>query len=288
MEKPRSRRILSLLCALAVLPGLAVWVIWGNTALMLHTVTVSGSRVPPEFSGFRIAQVSDLHNAQFGEGNEKLLRTISEGMPDVIAVTGDLVDARHTDIDAALAFVREAARIAPVYYVTGNHEASLPQYEALRAGLEASGAAVLEDEAVRLEHNGGEVLLIGLSDPDFTVRGDMFGEVPAMTGTKLNRLTGDGEKYTILLSHRPELFETYASCGIDLVFSGHAHGGQFRLPLAGGLIAPNQGFFPKYDGGLYTDGSTRMIVSRGLGNSIIPFRVNNRPEVVVAVLRAES
>lgn len=285
MKKKRAKRICILLCALA---ALLMWIIWGNTALMLHTVPVSGSRVPPAFDGFRIAQVSDLHNAEFGKDNAELLGTISESRPDIIVITGDLVDARRTEIDVALDFVREAVGIAPVYYVTGNHEASLPQYEALRAGLEAAGAAVLEDEAVRLERNGGEVILIGLSDPDFTVRGDMFGEVPAMVSTKLNRLI-DGEKgYTVLLSHRPELFETYVGCGVDLVFSGHAHGGQFRLPLVGGLVAPNQGFFPKYDAGLYTDGGTHMVVSRGLGNSIIPFRVNNRPEVVVAVLEAEN
>jgi len=255
---------------------------------MVSTVTISSSRIPSEFSGFRIAQVSDLHNAEFGEGNTVLFKkTISGTMPDIIVITGDLVDAQHTDIDVALDFAREAIRIAPVYYVTGNHEASLSRYDDLKMGLEAVGVIVLEDEVMQLEHNSGIVALIGLSDPDFTVKGDMFGEAPAMVSTKLNDLMGDKENYTILLSHRPELFDTYVSCGADLVLSGHAHGGQFRLPLIGGLIAPNQGLFPKYDAGQYTDGSTNMVVSRGIGNSIIPFRFNNRPEVVLVELRAE-
>ena len=128
------------------------------------------------------------------------------------------------------------------------------------------------------------ITLIGLSDPDFTIKGDMFNEVPAMVNTKLNSLIDDENSYTILLSHRPELFETYVCCGVDLVLCGHAHGGQFRLPFIGGLVAPNQGLFPKYDSGLYADGKTNMVVSRGLGNSIIPFRFNNRPDVVLVEL----
>ena len=109
-----------------------------------------------------------------------------------------------------------------------------------------------------------------------------------MVSTKLNTLMEQETAYAILLSHRPELFETYAACGVDLVLSGHAHGGQFRLPFIGGLIAPNQGLFPKYDAGLFTDGNTNMIVSRGIGNSIIPIRFNNRPEIVLLELRAAN
>ena len=146
---------------------------------------------------------------------------------------------------------------------------------------------VLEDKAMQLEYNGDDITLIGLSDPSFTLKGNMFGEVPAMVDTKLRGLIGDKDNYTILLSHRPELFEAYVNCGVDLVLSGHAHGGQFRLPFIGGLVAPNQGLFPKYDAGLYTKGDTNMIVCRGLGNSIIPIRFNNRPEIVLLELIAE-
>ena len=263
---------------------LIIWTIWGNTALMVNTTTISSSRIPASFSGFRIAHVSDLHDAEFGENNAKLLKLLSGSEPDIIVITGDLVDAQHTNITTALDFATEAIRIAPTYYVTGNHEASLSQYSMLKAGLEAAGVVVLEDEAVQLERNGEVVTLIGLSDPNFTIRGDVFGEVPDMVNTKLKSLMGDESGYTILLSHRPELFESYAACDIDLIFSGHAHGGQFRLPLIGGLIAPNQGFFPKYDAGMFSAHNTHMVVSRGLGNSIIPFRINNRPEIILVEL----
>lgn len=263
-----------------------IWIIWGNTALMVNTVTVTAGRIPAAFSGFRIAQVSDLHNAEFGENNVRLLELLSESRPDIIVITGDLVDSGHTDIDIAISFAEEAARIAPVYYVTGNHEARLSQYDRLRNGLEAAGVSMLEDRAVELERDGEKITLVGLSDPDFTVRGDVFGEVPAMVSTKLESLADTESSYTILLSHRPELFESYASSGIDLVLSGHAHGGQFRFPFIGGLVAPNQGLFPKYDAGVYMESSTQMVVSRGIGNSIIPVRFNNRPEIVIVELFA--
>lgn len=261
--------------------------IWGNSALMVSMVNISSDRIASAFSNFRIAQVSDLHNAEFGESNTELIELLSEHEPDIIVITGDLIDAGHTDIEIAFDFIKQAVQIAPVYFVTGNHEANFSHYDQFKTGLEASGVTVLEDEAIQLVHNNEMITLIGLSDSDFTIKGDMFNEAPAMVNTKLNSLIDDENSYTILLSHRPELFETYVCCGVDLVLCGHAHGGQFRLPFIGGLVAPNQGLFPKYDSGLYTDGRTNMVVSRGLGNSIIPFRFNNRPEVVLVELNTE-
>ena len=266
---------------------LFIWTVWGNTALMTNAVAISSSRIPAAFSGFRIAQVSDLHNAEFGKNNAELLKLLSESRPDIIVITGDLIDANHTDVGIALGFAQESVRIAPTYYVTGNHEVASQQYDTLKAGLEEEGIIVLEDEAISLEQGGETISLIGLADPDFTVKGEMFGEAPVMVSAKLKNLNDGEGKYTIMLSHRSELFETYVNCGIDLVFAGHAHGGQFRLPFIGGVIAPNQGLFPKYDAGLYTDGGTNMVVSRGIGNSIIPLRFNNRPEIVLVELNAE-
>ena len=192
MKKKLSQKALASLCVLIVLLlTLAIWTIWGNTALMVNTITVSNSQIPSEFTGFRIAQVSDLHNAELGEENAHLLNLLSESQPDIIAITGDLVDAQHTDIDTALSFAEKADRIAPVYYVTGNHEASLPQYEELKTGLEAAGVTVLEDKTIQLEHNGSFVTLIGLSDPNFTIKSNIFDEVPVMISTKLNDLMED-------------------------------------------------------------------------------------------------
>ena len=288
MKIRKPKKLFVLICALTVLLTLVIWTVWGNTALMINTTIVSSDRVPAGFSGYRIAQVSDLHNAEFGTGNIKLLQIIFDNTPDIIVITGDLVDMNHINIDIALNFAKNAIQIAPVYYVNGNHEAGLSQYDKLKEGLEVVGVIVLEDEVIQLNHNGSALTLIGLSDPNYAIRNDVFDETTVMVSTKLNSLRENENDYIILLSHRPELFETYVNCGMDLVFSGHAHGGQICLPFIGGLVAPNQGLFPKYDAGLYTDGTTNMIVSRGIGNSIIPIRFNNRPEVVLVELRAKS
>ena len=260
------KRCIVLICLLA----LVLWVLWGNTALEVNEWRIQSDRIPEAFDGFRIAQVSDLHNTK----NEKLLPLLEKAEPDVIVLTGDLVDSRNTDVAAALDFVREAVKIAPCYYVSGNHESRVPERYALWAGLEELGVMMLDNASAELEHGGERIRLIGLADP-------YFGGNP---GTMLEELTGEDAGFTVLLSHRPELFDVYTEFPVDLVFSGHAHGGQFRLPILGGLVAPHQGLFPEYDAGLFTENGTAMLVSRGVGNSIIPIRFNNRPEIVLAVL----
>lgn len=275
------------ICILSgILLILIVWTAWGNTALELNTYTISNCGLPDAFDGYRIAQVSDLHNAEFGDGNQRLLDMLREAEPDMIAITGDLIDSRKTNIAVALAFAEESVRIAPCYYVSGNHEARVPEYRELKAGLEAAGVTVLDDARVEIEISGKSITIIGVNDPSFLA--DYLTSDAAVMDRKLSELSSEDAGFTILLSHRPELFDTYAAHEMDLVLTGHAHGGQFRLPLIGGLIAPNQGLFPKYDDGLYSDGNTNMIVSRGLGNSIIPFRFNNRPEVVLIELKSQN
>lgn len=271
--------------AAALLIALILWIIWGNTALELNTYTISSDELPEAFDGYRIAHVSDLHNAEMGDGNENLLAMLREAEPDMIAITGDLIDSRNTDIAVALNFAEEAIQIAPCYYVTGNHESRVPEYSELKAGMEAAGVVVLENERVEVERSGNFITLFGVDDPSFNTD-YLFGDAATVISTELEELTAEEGKFTVLLSHRPELFDTYVESGVDLVLSGHAHGGQFRLPFVGGLVAPNQGFFPEYDAGLYTEKSTNMIVSRGIGNSIIPFRFNNRPEVILIELES--
>ena len=267
--------------------ALAGWLWWGNVCPETSEVTVTSARLPAGFDGFRIAQVSDLHNARFGENNEKLLSMLRSARPDVILLTGDLIDCRDLDIPVAVAFAEEAVKIAPCYYATGNHEFRIKELPQLLDGLESAGVTVLRNEKTTLERSGDRITLLGLDDPAF--RSDyMVGDSGPVLTAALEELVTAELGYTIVLSHRPEWFKLYCRYGLDLVFSGHAHGGQFRLPFVGGLIAPNQGIFPQYDAGVFTEGNTSMVVSRGIGASIIPLRINNRPELVVAELQRQE
>lgn len=274
---------------------LVIWIAWSNTALELNTYSISSSCLPESFDGYRIAHVSDLHNVEMGEDNERLLAMLNEADPDLIAITGDLVDSRKTDVEIALQFAEGAMEIAPCCYVMGNHEARLlkTEYERLENGLLDAGVTVLHDSEMILGNHG--VSLIGIDDPNCystsTSNADSIDEPKSKVGSTIDperiRELTTVDSFTVLLSHRPEYFKQYVDAGVDLVLSGHTHGGQFRLPFVGGLAAPNQGLFPKYDAGLYTEGNTNMIVSRGIGNSMLPFRFNNPPEVIVVELRSE-
>lgn len=262
---------------------LVIWTIWGNVSVGTTHYTISSSRLPDAFEGFKIVLISDLHNAQFGSDNSRITNIIEKEQPDLITITGDLIDSNKTDMDIAANLLRQLVQIAPCYYVTGNHEAWIgSQYARLEEKLLAEQVHILHDQVVSIEKNGQMIQLAGLDDPDFTDRDSAVQQ--SVLQTKLQAMDLSGE-YCILLSHRPEAFEVYAAEGIDLALCGHAHGGQFRLPFIGGIVAPNQGFFPEYDAGLYTRDDTNMVVSRGIGNSIIPIRFNNRPEIVVIQLK---
>lgn len=277
MPKPL---LIALICtACIVLVFLTAWIIWGNSALTKSTYIISGSKLPSSFDGFVIAHISDLHNCQFGKDNGNLLKMLRDAKPDMIAITGDLVDSRRTNISVSMQFIEEAVKIAPCYYVTGNHEARISKYPELKQQLINAGVTVLDDKCRKIEIDGEIINIIGLDDPTF-----FKGNHKETVKSKLETLCPGNGNYTILLIHRPELFDIYADAGIDLVLSGHAHGGQFRLPLLGGVIAPNQGLFPKYDAGLFQQNETKMIISRGLCDTVFPPRFNNRPELVIITL----
>ena len=251
------------------------YALWADKTLTSRTFEITDKKIPAAFDGFCIAHISDLHNATFGKDNEKLLSELKNMSPDIIAVTGDSVDSRRTDIKITADFFEKAIEIAPVYYVTGNHEARITSYPELEAQLKKLGVIYAENELIPIERDGEKIILCGVADPYFSADYLTCGEAYIIEHALENLSAPDS--LTILLSHRPEYFDLYAKHGFSLVLSGHAHGGQFRLPFVGGFIAPGQGFFPKFDSGLYEKENTKMIVSRGLGNSIIPLRLFNQP-----------
>ena len=284
MTKSKKRLVIILTSTLLVIAILIGLIAWGNKALMITEITVNSQKLPENFEGFKIAHVSDLHNDEFGKDNAKLISLIENSAPDIIAITGDIFDCHHTDVDVAIKFAEKAVQIAPCYYVAGNHEQRVPDaYEKLIDAFEEIGIVVLDNKAVTVERAGQSINVLGVSDPGFETD-YLFGDTEGVLNHYLSELMTDKESFNLLLSHRPELFELYERHDVDLVLTGHAHGGQFRLPFVGGLYAPNQWLFPEYDAGLYTEDNTNMIVSRGIGNSLFPFRFNNRPEVVLVTL----
>lgn len=283
MDKRKRKRWIVLAALCALLACLIPYLLWANAALTVSHVELD---LLPGEGSFTIAQVSDLHNAEFGGGNRELLAILEEAEPDLIAITGDLIDSRRTDPAPALAFLEGAVELAPVCYVTGNHEfRAYDAYQDLKSHMEELGVIVLENESMVLEEV--PLRVIGLDDPSFGVRSDPSATPEQILQGALTALApqaGEEDLRTVLLAHRPEYVELYAQHGADLVLSGHAHGGQVRLPGVGGLYAPGQGFLPAYTSGLYQIGETSLVVSRGLGNSLFPLRVNNRPEVVLVKL----
>jgi predicted MPP superfamily phosphohydrolase len=258
-----------------VIVFIIIFCIWQNNDIVVSNYEYKTEKISDNLDGYKIAQISDLHNKEFGKNQKRLLQILKGEDPNLIVITGDVVDSRHTDIDVALEFVKGAVDIAPVYYVTGNHEYWLinDDWNKLMQGLEQYGAIILDNEVIEMG-NVDRFYLIGLNDNN-------------LSDDTLNNLCSnlDSDKLQIVLAHEPQYLNNYSEAEVDLVLSGHAHGGQIRLPFIGGLVAPDQGFFPKYTSGTFIESDTTMIVSRGLGNSIVPIRVFNRPEVVIVKLQ---
>lgn len=253
------------------------------------------SRLDSEAS-LRIVQVSDLQSEYFGRGQSELHRVVSGLSPDVVVITGDLVDREHTDFLAAKLAVDGLLRVAPVFYVNGNHEADLATDEAmgLYRMLKRMGVHVLLDRHEVVSVNRVDVRIGGLSSYSlFLARGQQAGTGRRTRKHGLNeaalvrcgrRVLGEpnGRELRILLAHEPQYLGLYLHAAPDIIFSGHAHGGQFCLPGPGrrGLYAPDQGLLPKLTQGAHCLGRTTMFISRGLGNSSFPIRLNNPPEIV--------
>lgn len=266
------------------------WFLWGGIIVALlcffryenyHLVVTEFTYVNESVEnyplGYRIVHISDLHNAVFGRNHRTLVDKITELAPDMVVITGDIVDSNHTDIDAAIDLVDQLAELYPVYYVTGNHEYWLDEGDRRRLfeEMEQAGAVLLFNEAVTVNASGGTFDLIGLDDKSLA------------DGTLKSLLSEcNSETLNIVLAHEPQYIEKYAVTNADLVLCGHAHGGQFILPLIGPVVAPDQGLFPQYTSGAYRMEDMTMFVSRGLGNSIIPVRLFNYPEVVYIDLAA--
>ena len=245
--------------------------------------------LPKQFDGYKIVQLSDLHNQEFGYENERLIERINQIKPDIIVMTGDmLTNTREvsTNGDVLIKLVESLNQQYPIYYVTGEHEEGLYYEDRNKYQIDGTkedyeeklsqlGVTVLNDEQVTITRQDATINVYGLKE-------HLSGDI------QIDKRLGQSnkEEVTILLSHRPTYFDDYTKWGADLIFCGDTHGGMIRLPVIGGILSA-EGFFPEYDGGLFRKENSVMVVSRGLGNNPIPLRINNRPEIVEVILKSK-
>lgn len=285
--KKKRRRLIIWGCVFTVLAGLLIWMFYGGIVVKryeIHSDKVQNG------NSVRIVVIADLHSIYYGENQKGIIAKIKEQRPDIIALVGDIVDDNRSE-DGATAFLEGIRGLAPTYYVLGNHEVWSGEWDRIKEMVAGYGITVLTNESEIITINGVDLCIGGVDDPDVFLYS---------TDEKIRAMSSDEEllagfislnysAYNVLLAHRPERFDMYQKYGFDLVLSGHAHGGHIRIPgLLNGVMAPNQGLFPKYAGGEYTENNQTMIVSRGFGlDGRIP-RLFNPPEVVVVDIMGEE
>ena len=273
-RKHRHGKLYLLLMALAA-AGAAIWV--GSSVLSVEEFAFTGARLPAGWDGGRLVVLSDLHGKRFGRQNSRLLEAVRKAGPDVICLCGDMMD-EWSGTEYLRPLLEGLVEIAPVYYVTGNHEWAAGVVRELEPLLEQCGVTVLSNEYVMLERNGDRIALLGAEDSNGYADQKTVQELADQVRQE------QGEVYEILLSHRNNHYEQYAQARVDLTLAGHAHGGLIRLPGTDGLVGPKRELFPQYTAGLYDLSYGQMVVSRGLGNQFPCFRLLNRPDVPLVVL----
>lgn len=276
-RRSRLRKFVLAILILAVILCAAVYD--SANRIVTEEFAIGNSTLPTGFEGFRIVHLSDLHAHSFGEGNEKLIAAVKDARPDIICVTGDLVDGPREEQEGYVVELMTAlTAIAPVYFVSGNHEWAAGWARGLFSLLGDMGVTVLRNKFITLERGGDEIVLAGVDDPN----GLRDQKSPEELVSEINE--AHPGKFILMLAHRDTQLDMWAQLGVDAVLCGHAHGGLIRLPFTDGLIAPGQGWFPSCTSGIYEKGSTQMLVSRGFTGSHNMPRLFNNPQVVVAVL----
>lgn len=276
----RRRKTAVLLVLTALLA--AGFLLWGNCSLQTTETALVSPALPPAFDGLRIVELADLHGRVFGRGSRRLLAAVRRAEPDLICIDGDLFD-EHTDLAMLPPLLRGLCAIAPVYYVTGNHEWRVPGLRGILAQMRACGVTVLQDDWRVLRRGEDALIVAGTDDPC----GPAERKTPAELIADIRAEAGEAA-FLLLLTHRNDQLPQWSALGVQAVLAGHCHGGVVRLPFVGGLLGTDRRLFPAWDAGLYRQGETVLYVSRGLGYTNVHFRLFNRPEVAVIVLRRGS
>lgn len=280
-----------------VIAGIAILIFLssGNETLKVSRFHITVTGLPEGHEGLKIAHISDLHGKEFGPHNGELARAIESLEPDLIFVSGDMINSQNDDGSAFINLLYELKGLYPVYCSLGNHEQIVKgtlgteRYYDFTKRLREAGGILLDNERKEIKKSGITFGIYGLTamlhhySSHDTLTAWEGSELQAQFVVEALGRPRDDE-VTILLAHNPKYFQEYVTWGADLVCAGHIHGGVVRLPLLGGILSPDLTFFPQYSAGLYRSGETTMHVSRGLGNSVIPFRIFNRPDLSLIVL----
>ncbi|MGI6071614.1 MAG: metallophosphoesterase [Lachnospiraceae bacterium] len=308
-------KIFLIIIAVILLAAVVVNVLQ-NHRIIITPYSITSEKLSPEGGNIEVLQLSDLHFVSGKWQIRRILEIATETAPDIIVITGDLIDApkyarmvknRANDDDGevigseTIDLCIALAETAPCYFIYGNHEMSLlddPDNNEFKLALEAAGINIINNTAMEIGINGQLINLLGVQDPSTLYKDPVYAYCADTSAERVDMIMGNlfddigaygsEERFNLVLSHRAELFDIYCKYPADLVLTGHAHGGQIRIPfLRLGLFAPSQGLFPKYTDGLYSNGSVNMLVSRGIGNSIFPFRIFNTPEALHVTISAE-
>ncbi len=265
-------------------------IILSNTLIQVSRYKVKSDKIPSVFNGFKIVQVSDLHSKSFGKNNSNLIKKIEKEKPDIVVMTGDMINTKDDNFDVFLDFAGAISRKYDTYYIVGNHEQSLPKdkFSLLINRLEQADTKVLDNNFIKINKGNDSINLYGMW---FNLRyykdnNSNYAKDINFSEETMASILGSFNKndYNILLTHNPLYFETYSNWGVDLTLTGHIHGGMIRLPFLGGLLSPERKFFPKYDFGKYELNNKVLIVNRGLGNGDFGIRLLNNPDISVITL----
>ncbi len=273
----KSLKIL-LIAVLTVITAIIINAVYCCNILQVNQYTLSSERLE---TSLRIVLIADQHNRRFGKNDSRLVEKIKEQSPDVIAVVGDMVTNSVYNDEAMKALLPQLADIAPTYYCLGNHELLLKNEIDFTTDINATGAILLDNKSLTFEKDGQHILIGGLTEyPYYDSYAPDFENSERYFWDDFSNKSDDC--FSILLHHKPEYTEDMLNkSSVDLVLCGHTHGGLIRIPFIGGLYAPNQGFFPKYDKGEFDINGTKMIITSGLGNSNFIPRLNNCAEICV-------
>ena len=253
-----------------------IFIIWSIPKLQTTHYTIDSNKLNAEV---KIVVISDLHSCSYGDNQSTLIAKIKKQSPDLILMTGDIIDA-SMELDPVSRLINGIKNLGPIYYIYGNHEMHYQRKPVVTSFLTSLGVKILEEQYAEEFINGQKIHICGLRDPQDPVAPDTWQRGLKSLSDKVEENT-----YTILISHRPHFVQYYEQTNFDLILCGHAHGGQWRIPFINkGIYASDEGFFPKYYEGKHNLGKPTMIISRGLALEDLP-RFNNRPEIVSITLK---